>query len=86
MGVKELSDKGPDGTRLGQTSTDLVGFYGATPVVRYATSVVAPASTASVSVSATQWGFSTSTQANALISAVARLTAAINTIGLTTST
>ena len=32
--IKELSDKGPDGTRLGQSSTDLVGFYGATPVVR----------------------------------------------------
>lgn len=34
MGVKELSDKGPDGTRLGQSSADLVGFYGATPVVQ----------------------------------------------------
>lgn len=32
MGVKELSDKGPDGTRLGQSTADLVGFYGATPV------------------------------------------------------
>jgi hypothetical protein len=30
MGVKELSDKGPDGTRLGQASTDLIGFHGAT--------------------------------------------------------
>lgn len=34
MGVKELSDKGPDGTRLGQSSSDLVGLYGATPVAR----------------------------------------------------
>lgn len=34
MGVKQLSDGGPDGTRLGQSSTDLVGFYGATPVAR----------------------------------------------------
>jgi hypothetical protein len=32
MGVKELSDKGPEGTRLGQAAADLVGFYGATPV------------------------------------------------------
>lgn len=31
MGVKELSDKGPDGTRLGQSSADLVGFHGASP-------------------------------------------------------
>lgn len=34
MGVLELSDKGPDGTRLGQSSTDKVAFYGATPIVR----------------------------------------------------
>jgi len=34
MAVKELSDGGPSGTRLGQSSTDLISFYGATPVVR----------------------------------------------------
>jgi hypothetical protein len=37
MAVKELSDGGPDGTRLGQNATDLVGFYGATPVDQPAT-------------------------------------------------
>jgi hypothetical protein len=36
MAVKQLSDGGPDGTRLGQSSTDKVGFYGATPVARIA--------------------------------------------------
>jgi len=30
--IKELSDGGPDGTRLGQSTSDLVGFWGATPV------------------------------------------------------
>jgi hypothetical protein len=34
MGVKQLSDGGSAGTTLGQSSTDLIGFYGATPVVR----------------------------------------------------
>lgn len=34
MAVKQLSDGGTDGTRLGQSSTDKIGFYGATPVVR----------------------------------------------------
>lgn len=29
MAVKELSDNGPDGTRLGQSSSDLIGFHGA---------------------------------------------------------
>lgn len=35
MALKELSDGGPEGTRLGQSSTDKVGFYGlATPIVQ----------------------------------------------------
>lgn len=34
MAVKQLSDGGPDGTALGQSSTDKVGFYGETPIVR----------------------------------------------------
>jgi hypothetical protein len=33
--IKELSDGGPDGVRLGQSSTDKIGFYGlATPIVK----------------------------------------------------
>lgn len=32
--VKQLSDGGPDGTRLGQSATDKVGFYAASPVTR----------------------------------------------------
>lgn len=33
--VKELSDGGPDGTRLGQSSTDKIGFFGlTTPIAR----------------------------------------------------
>jgi hypothetical protein len=45
MAVKELSDGGPDGTRLGQSSTDKIGFFGATvttkPSVAAASSSVA---------------------------------------------
>lgn len=32
MAVKELSDGNPDGTRLGQGTSDLVGFWGTSPV------------------------------------------------------
>lgn len=32
MSVDELSKKNPDGTRLGQSSSDLVAFFGATAV------------------------------------------------------
>jgi hypothetical protein len=32
MAVKQLSDGGPDGTKLGQSATDLIGLYGVAPV------------------------------------------------------
>ena len=32
--VKNLTDGGPSGAYIGQSATDLVGFYGATPVVK----------------------------------------------------
>ena len=34
MAVKQLSDGGPDGTTLGQSTTDKVGFFGTAPVVK----------------------------------------------------
>lgn len=34
MAADQLSKANPDGTTLGQSATDKVGFYGATPVVR----------------------------------------------------
>ena len=37
MGVKYLSDQGPDGACLGYAAADKLGFYGATPVVQRAT-------------------------------------------------
>lgn len=42
MALKELSDKGPDGTRMGQSAADLIGFYGlGTMVSQRATSIQA---------------------------------------------
>jgi hypothetical protein len=47
---KQLSDLNPSGTALGQSATDTISFYGATPVVQRASAIQA----ASV-VSATSW-------------------------------
>ena len=41
MPIKQLSDGGTDGTVLGQDATDLIGFYGVTPVAQRASSVQA---------------------------------------------
>lgn len=41
MALKQLSDGGSDGTKLGQSATDKVGLYGATPVSQRASSIQA---------------------------------------------
>lgn len=53
MAVKQLSDGGPDGTRLGQSSADLVAFYGTTPISQraaaaQATSLLSTASSTAI--------------------------------------
>lgn len=37
--LRDLSDLSPDGTRLGQTTADLISFYGATPIAQQANTV-----------------------------------------------
>lgn len=46
MALKELSDGGPDGARLGQSSSDKVGFFGLTTPVARRTCTLAAALTA----------------------------------------
>jgi hypothetical protein len=41
MAVKQLSDGGTDGTKLGQSATDKVGLYGVTPVAQRTSTVLA---------------------------------------------
>lgn len=36
MGVKQLSDNGPDGATLGSSTSELISFYGVTPVAQKA--------------------------------------------------
>lgn len=50
---RQLSDGNPDGTSLGQAATDLISFYGATPIAQrsgaaQATSLVGTASSTAV--------------------------------------
>jgi hypothetical protein len=46
MAIKQLSDGGPDGVRLGQSAADLVGFWGATAAAQ-------PAATAQSAIATT---------------------------------
>jgi hypothetical protein len=46
MAAKQLSDQGPDGTKLGQSAADLIGFYGTTAAAQ-------PAATAQSAIATT---------------------------------
>lgn len=83
MGVKQLSDGRPDGWTVGQNATDKGSFWGATAVVR-PTSAVAVSTSAPVGISS-GFGFGTSAQMIALITAVNVLRANSVTTGLATS-
>lgn len=74
MALKELSDKGPDGTRLGQSTTDKIAFFGTTPVVK-ATTVGTVTVSAPVLGATAAYGFATTAQFNDVVRAVAALQA-----------
>jgi hypothetical protein len=40
MAVTELTDKNPDGTRVGQSVSDLVAFWGSTPTSQQAAAIM----------------------------------------------
>ena len=80
MAVYYVGDNGPDGMSFGLSATELISFYGATPVAqRTSASQAALSNSAYVLLSATPasaggtWGLASSTQINQLISNVIEL-------------
>src|SRR3972149_7727494 len=76
MGISELSDGGPQGARFGKDATELISFFGATPVAQPSGSTQAAVATTALTTmattaatSTTPFGF-TEAQANAIIAAV----------------
>ena len=58
--AKQISDGSPDGASLGQSATDKISFYGATPVAQRAASiqgasVVSVSSNITIAASLTAW-------------------------------
>lgn len=43
--IKQISDGGPDGMQVGQSASDLIGWFGATPTSRIANISVVTGST-----------------------------------------
>lgn len=78
MAIEVVGYNSPDGVTVGNATSQPISFYGVTPAVTQQTSasqavvsttaIAAVATTASVST--TPFGFTTSTQANAIVTAV----------------
>jgi hypothetical protein len=83
MTVVYVGNLNSDGTCIGQ-SDDLVGFYGATPVAKWAftlTATTAVLTTAFSQVATSgKWGFQTSTAAIALVTRTRQLQANLETL------
>lgn len=83
--VRQLSDNNSQGTQLGQSATDKIGFYGTTPIAqRAAGSGAAVSTTASTTTSPA--GYTTTTQANAIVTLVNELRATLTGMGMMTGT
>ncbi len=77
--IRLIADDGPDGYTMGGNTTDLIAFYGAAPVVR-AAAITLPAATASTNT--TPYGYSTSAQADAIVTALRACLTALQLNGL----
>ena len=76
----QLSDGRPDGVQLGKSASDKVALYGATPVAQRA-GATQVAVTTTAATTTTPYGFSTSTQANAIVALVNELRASLVALG-----
>ena len=77
--VEQIGYNSPDGSTVGKSSTSKLSVYGATPVIQ-ASAITAPVTTASTTT--TPYGY-TSTQADAIVTAVRAIIVALQNYGIT---
>lgn len=73
---KYVQDGNPDGVVVGQSTTDLVAFHGSTPVAQRVGAAQAAVGTTAAT-SSSPYGFTTQAQANAIVTLVNELRAAL---------
>lgn len=71
----------PDGAQIGKASTELIAFFGATPVVQPSGASQAAVSTAAATTGGAIYGY-TSAQANSLVALVNQIRTDLVTLGL----
>ncbi len=81
MAVRHLSDGNPDGNVLGQSAADLISFHNATPIAQRAGAAQAAVATTG-STTSTPYGYTTAAQADAIVTLLNELRAALVANGL----
>lgn len=76
-----LDDGAPDGTILGQSITAKVGLWGTVPQVQL--SAITTVTTTAATSTTTNWGYVTSQQADAIVTAVNTLISRVQSVGIT---
>ncbi len=72
----------PDGYDMGQSITDLIGFYGLATPIAQRTSASQAAVTTTAAQTTTPYGYSTAAQADAIVTLVNELRAALVALNL----
>lgn len=81
MTARQISDGSPDGQCLGQSTTDPVAFHNATPVVQRSGAAQAAVATTGAT-NSTPYGFTTAAQADAIVTLLNEIRAALVAKGL----
>ena len=79
VSVEQVSYNAPDGTNMGRNATELISFYGVTPVAQYAS--VPAASTYIVSTSVIH-GFNSADAVTSLVLQLSTVVVALKALGL----
>jgi len=86
MAVEQVTYNAPDGATMGKDATELISFYGATPIVRYAD--VGAASTyithGQSTGTASTYGLNSAAAVSSLVLQVSTITVALRNLGLIT--
>lgn len=77
---EQVTYNAADGAQMGRATTDLIAFYGSTPIAKQTVSS-AISTTASIS-TAGVYGFATSTEALQVVNAVSTIAYALKQLGL----
>lgn len=82
MAVEYIGTNGDDGVSIGFDTSEKLSVYGKTPIVqRSGAAQAAVDTTLAISTTTTTWHFSTSTQANAVVTLVNEMRAALVAFG-----